>query len=452
MTGLPANAVSGSASAPATVQVLLAAVAVIVAVRLVGTLLARIGQPRVLGEIIAGILLGPSVLGLVWPQALHYVFPPGAIGGLQVLAQFGLVIFMFLVGIELNTTQLRGQGARALLITQTSIVLPVLLGAGLAWWLYPRLGEGTDRTGFVLFLGAAMSITAFPVLARILQETGLARARIGALTLACAAIGDLTAWCLLAVVVAAVQSTGPADPLLTLVSALAYLVAMFAVARPLLARSGGPPLWLVIVVMLLSAWVSEQIGVHAIFGAFVAGVVMPRETAWRETVHRRLEPAVSNLLLPVFFVLVGLSTRIDLLDSAYMWAVTALMLVVAVAGKFGGTTVTAMAMGERPRDAVVIGILMNTRGLTEIVILTVGLQLGVISATVFTMMVLMALVTTLVAVPALQLFSLRDRVVADDACEVLHRLAETRPAEEGLIASPEGTNNPPTNTSIVFSD
>jgi Kef-type K+ transport system membrane component KefB len=390
------------------VQVLLAAALVILCVRSIGWVVGRVGQPRVLGEIVAGVALGPSVLGALWPGAVAYLFPARVTGALGVLAQLGLVLFMVFIGLELDLRSLRGHGRRVAAISQTSILVPMLLGAGLGLWLYPRFGGEGNRTAFCLFLGAAVSITAFPVLARVLQETGLLHSRIGVLTLTCAALNDVAAWCLLAVVVALIDATGPADAVVVLLSSVGYLLIMVAIVKPLLARVGRPPVWAVLVVGLLSAWATEQIGVHAIFGAFVAGAMMPRDATWRLQVRERLEGTVSILLLPFFFVVVGLATQVGLLDSAYLWGVTAVVIAVAVAGKFGGATIAARVTGERWADATAIGILMNTRGLTEIVILSVGLQLRVITPTLFTIMVLMALVTTFMATPVLHLvFRLR---------------------------------------------
>lgn len=395
-------------AAAANIQVLLSVGAVVVSVRAVGWLVAKVGQPRVMGEIIAGVLLGPSVLGLVWPEALEFLFPAGVISALKVLAQFGLALFMCLIGMELDFRSLRGQGRRAVAISQASIVLPMVLGCTLALWLYPAYGNGVDRLGFVLFMGAAMSITAFPVLARLLQETGLIRTRTGVLAMTCAAIDDVTAWCLLAVVVATMTSSGFTDAVLTVALAVLYVLVMLRGIAPLLARFERVPVWLVLVVVLVSAWTTEQIGIHAIFGGFLAGVVMPRRDPWRRELHDRMETLVTYLLLPVFFVVVGLGTRVDMLTSPSLWAVTALVIAVAVAGKFGGATLAARASGETWRSSATIGLLMNTRGLTEIVILTVGLELGVITPTLFTIMLLMAIVTTLMATPLLRLIRLPD--------------------------------------------
>jgi len=392
-------------AAEINVHILLALAVVIGAARLAGWAISKIGQPRVHGEILAGICLGPSLLGVVWPEALAYLFPPEIVGALRVLAQVGLVLFMFLIGLELDLAKLRGHGRKAVVISQASIVTPMVLGGLLALWLYPRLGGDANRLGFVLFLGAAMSITAFPVLARVLQETGLSRTRIGVLTITCAAVDDVTAWCVLAVVVAVVESSGFGEAAITIVLSAVFLVAMLKVVKPLLGRLSTVPLWLTICLALAAAWITEEIGIHAIFGAFMAGTAMPRTTDVRHDVHERLEPAVVTFLLPVFFVVVGLATRIDLLDGLYLWGITLLFIATAIAGKWGGSMVAARLMGETWQDAAAIGILMNTRGLTELVILTVGLELGVIDTTLFTMGVLMALVTTLMATPLLSLVS-----------------------------------------------
>jgi Kef-type K+ transport system membrane component KefB len=390
-------------SAEVNVRVLLAVAVVIVVSRATGWALAKLGQPRVIGEILAGIVLGPSVVGALWPGAVEYVFPAEIIGALKILAQLGLVLFMFLIGLELDLPELRGQGHKAVLISHTSIILPMALGALLGLWLYPRLGDGVDRPGFVLFLGTAMAITAFPVLARILQETGLYRSRIGVLTITCAAVDDVTAWCVLAMVVATVKSSGFGETALTIGLSLLFLLVMVKVVKPLLARSPVLPVWVAVALALGCAWITEEIGIHAIFGGFMAGAVMPRRPDVRAEIQEKLETATLTLLLPVFFVVVGLATRVGLLDTAYLWGVTLLVIATAIAGKLGGSLLAARVTGESWRDATTIGVLMNTRGLTELVILSVGLELGVINGTVFTIMVLMALVTTVMATPVLAL-------------------------------------------------
>jgi Kef-type K+ transport system membrane component KefB len=397
--------IAALSTAQINVRILVALAVVIGASRLVGWVVSTVGQPRVHGEILAGILLGPSLLGVLWPGALDFFFPAEIIGALKVLAQIGLVLFMFLIGLDLDLSKLRGHGHKAVVISQASILAPILLGMLLGLWLYPRFGQDANRLGFTLFLGAAMAITAFPVLARVLQETGLARTRIGVLTITCAAVNDVSAWCLLAVVVAVVKSTGAGDVAWTIGLSLVFVIGMLQVVRPILRRMPPIPLWLAISLALLSAWATEQIGIHAIFGAFMAGAVMPRKGGWQRDTHDKLEHTTLTLLLPVFFVVVGMATRVDLLNSPYLLGVTVLVIATAILGKWGGAMLAARATGETWRDAASVGILMNTRGLTELVILSVGLELGVISTAVFTMMVLMALVTTLMATPLLSLVS-----------------------------------------------
>lgn len=389
----------------ANTRLLLALVVVIVAVRSVGRLATMLRQPRVLGEIVAGVLLGPSLLGAVAPGVTDHLFATEVLGSIGALAQIGLVLFMFLVGLEVDPGHLRGQARRAVAISHASIVVPFVLGAGLALWLYDDHGSGS-RAAFVLFVGIAMSVTAFPVLARVLQEAGLASSRIGSLTLTCAAVDDVTAWCGLAAVVAVTGSSGGSDVLLTVGLTLAVVVAMLGVVRPLLARWGAVPLWVAVALALGSAWVTDAIGVHAIFGAFLAGAVMPAEVG-RSSLVERLEGVTEVVLLPMFFVVVGLSTRFGLLDSPRSWSVAALVVAVAVLGKLGGSSVAARLMGESWRDALTIGVLMNTRGLTEIVILTVGRDLGVLDEEMFTVMVVMALTTTAMAGPLLGLLGVR---------------------------------------------
>jgi Kef-type K+ transport system membrane component KefB len=387
------------------VRVLLAVAIVILASRFFGWAIAQVGQPRVHGEIIAGIVLGPSVLGMAWADGVDYMFPPQVVAALKVLAQLGLVMFMFLIGLELDLGHLRGQGHKAVVISHASIIAPLVLGGLLGLWLHPRFGGDVEELGFVLFIGAAMAITAFPVLARVLQETNLQHTRIGVLVITCAAVDDVTAWCLLAGVVAVIEASGFAEALTTLALALGFVALMVAFVRPLLRQFRTVPLWAALALALAAAWATEVIGIHAIFGAFLAGGVIPRDGDAVEEVAEKLRTATLTVLLPVFFVVVGLSTRLDMIDDAYMWAVTGLVVLTAIAGKWGGAMLGARAAGERWRDASVIGILMNTRGLTELVILSVGLELGVIDERIFTVMVVMALVTTLMATPLLAVFA-----------------------------------------------
>jgi K+:H+ antiporter len=398
-------------------RVFLAVAAVVIASRLLGALCTRVRQPAVIGEIVAGIALGPSLLGAAWPAATDYLFPTEVTGALNVLAQLGLVFFMFLVGLDLDLAAVRGSGHTAVTVSHVSIAVPFALGAVLALGLYPVVATG-DFTGFALFLGAAMAITAFPVLARILTDTGLDRTPLGALAVTCAAVDDVTAWCALSVVVAIARPGSASDPLVTVGLTLAFGAVMLGIVRPVLARlaerpyghgagpGGGRPgaTWarpsaVLVAGVLLAAWTTEAIGIHAIFGAFLAGVVVPRRPDLVAGITARLEDLTRLLLLPTFFAVVGLSTSFGVLDRPELWAVTALVVAVAVAGKWGGSALAGRASGLDWRHASALGALMNTRGLTEIVILTVGRDLGIIGPGLFTAMVIMALVTTLMTTP-----------------------------------------------------
>ncbi len=385
------------------VGTLLALAVIIFTVWAFGRLLGRIGQPPVIGEIVAGIVLGPSLFGLLAPDASAWLFPAPVVGALGVLAQVGLVLFMFMIGMELDVGRLRGHGSRVAAVAGSSIAVPLVLALGLGLLLYPGYGGSADEVVFCLYIAAAMAITAFPVLARILKDSALAGTRIGTISLVAAAINDVVAWCLLAFVLALSRAGGPGGGVRTLVLSVVFIAVMLLLVRPLLARLGDVPIWLALLVALLAAWFADRAGIHVIFGGFLAGAVMPRRADWLRTMHERLDVVVTYLLLPVFFVMSGLSTHVEGLRTAGVWGVVALVIVVATAGKLGGTAVAARVAGERWNDAVTLGVLMNTRGLTELVVLSVGLQAGIISSTVYTVMVLMALVTTLMAPPLLRL-------------------------------------------------
>lgn len=388
---------------------------VVVAARAVGLLFRRIAQPQVMGEMVAGILLGPSLLGWLAPAVSASLFPAESLGFLNSISQVGLLVFMFLVGLELNPRLLRGRGYTALVTSHASITIPFFLGSLLAVQLYPRLSDaGVTFTGFALFMGAAMSVTAFPVLARILTERDLLRTRVGAVALACAAVDDVTAWCILAGVVALVRSWNAALPWwATVLGSAAFVAAMVFAARPLLARLERrhqrdgrvtqDVLAIVFLVTLASAWTTEALGIHALFGAFLAGAVMPKGEGFVRALTGKLEDVTVVLLLPLFFAFTGLRTRIGLVEGMEMWGWCALIVLVAVAGKLGGGAVAARMTGMTWREAGAIGTLMNTRGLMELVILNIGLDIGVISPAVFAMMVLMALATTFMTSPLLEL-------------------------------------------------
>ena len=409
-------------------------VAVIVtASRLVGLVTRRAGQPLVIAEIIAGIMLGPSLFGWAAPGAYGDLFPAASLGVVRMVSQLGLVLFMFLVGLELDPRMLRGRSHTSVAISHSSIVVPFLLGVAVAVWIHARYADPqVSLTSFALFLGAAMSITAFPVLARILSERGLLRTRMGAITIACAAVDDVTAWCILAFVVATSRATGLDGALLTTASALAFIVAMVVLVRPLLARVGrriATPeamtqnvVALTLVLVLASSWATERIGIHALFGAFLFGAILPKDGGFARALAEKLEDVVVVVLLPLFFALSGLRTEIGLLDSSQDWLVCAVIIVAACVGKFGGSAVAARLTGLSWRESSALGVLMNTRGLMELIVLNIGLDLGVISPTVFSMMVLMALVTTFVASPLLQ-WIYPPHVMARD-------LAEDQPAPE----------------------
>lgn len=399
---------------PNLLTLLVQVAAVVVAARAVGWLFRRVRQPQVMGEMVAGILLGPSLLGWAAPGVSAWLFPPDSLGALSALSQVGLLVFMFLVGLELDPRLLRDRGRAALVISHVSIVAPFVLGAGLALYLYPRLSDdGVPFAGFALFMGAAMSVTAFPVLARILRERGLLRTRVGAVTIACAAVDDVTAWCILAGVVVLVRSGGAELPLwVTIGGSLAFAGAMLWGVRPLLARMEHTfrrrgsvtqdMLAAILLLVLAAAWTTEWLGVHALFGAFVAGAVMPKGEGFVHALNEKLEDVTVVLLLPLFFAFTGLRTAFGLVSGAEMWGYTALIVLVAVAGKFGGSALAARATGMSWREAGALGVLMNTRGLMELVILNIGLDIGVISPALFAMMVLMALFTTFMTSPLLE--------------------------------------------------
>ena len=415
---LPASGPAGHTTSAASFDLpllLIQIIVILVAARLTGAFVRRLGQPQVVGEMIAGIALGPSVLGAQAPHLAALLFPAGSLGFLNTLSQIGLVVFMFLVGLELDPKIVRERGRSALVISHASIVAPFLLGATLAIVLYPTLaGSRVTFTGFALFMGAAMSVTAFPVLARILTERRLTRTPIGALAIACAAIDDVTAWCILAAVVVIVRATGSGVatgvPLwVTLGGSAAYVAFMLTGGRRALriletryAARGRVTQDMIAVLMLAtlaSAWITERLGIHALFGAFLVGAVAPKSDGFVHAVLERFEDMMVVLLLPLFFAFTGLRTEITLIDGAGAWLVCAMVTAVAVIGKVGGSAIAARVTAMPWRDAAVIGLLLNTRGLMELVILNIGLDIGVISRELFAMMVLMALATTFMTTP-----------------------------------------------------
>jgi K+:H+ antiporter len=383
------------------------------AVMLTGRLLSLLflGQPPVIGEVVGGILLGPSLLGRLWPEAAAFIMPPSVAPFLGVLAQFGVILYMFLVGLELNPGVLRARAHATVAISHASIIAPFLLGATVSLLLYPLLSSSdVSFTSFALFVGVAMSITAFPVLARILTDRGMQKTHLGIIALGCAATDDLTAWCLLAFVVGKVQAKlGGAFVVLGLTAA--FIAIMLLVVRPatarLLARLGETQLTrgvvaLIFAAVLLSALTAEGIGIHAIFGAFLLGAITPHDSVVAREFPKKFEELVTVLLLPAFFAFTGMRTQIDLVSGLEHWLICGLIIVVATAGKFGGALLAARFAGLGWRESAGLGVLMNTRGLMELIVLNIGLDLKVISPTLFAMMVLMALVTTAATTPVLQ--------------------------------------------------
>ena len=396
---------------------LLQIVVIIVVARFFAFICQKIGQPTVIGEILAGIFLGPSFFGHHFPELSKFIFPAASLGNLQFLSQIGLVLFMFIVGMELDLKVLKNKAQNAIIISHASIVLPFALGMGLAYYIYKDFApEHASFLSFALFLGIAMSITAFPVLARIVQERGLSKTKIGAMVITCAAADDITAWCLLAAVIAVVKAGTVLSSLYTIAMAVGYVLVMFLIVRPFYKRLGEqytnkeylskPVVGIFFIMLFISAYTTETIGIHALFGAFVAGVIMPTNISFRNIFVEKVEDVSLLLLLPLFFVFTGLRTEIGLLNEPYLWKVTGFIILVAVVGKFVGSALSAKFVGQTWRESLTIGALMNTRGLMELVVLNIGYDLGVLGPTIFAMMILMALTTTFMTGPALSLIGL----------------------------------------------
>jgi len=376
---------------------------------------ARLGQPAVIGEMIAGIVLGPSVAGALAPGLFQFVFPAGSMGVLRILSQVGVILFMFMVGMELDLKELRGHARTAVLVSHVSIVLPFFLGTLFSLFIYESFSSrGVNFSSFALFMGVAMSMTAFPVLARILEERGLTKSHLGSMALTCAAVADVTAWTILVFVVAVVKSRNPGNCLIAIGLLLLFVGAMWLVVRPLLRRlpvaqmgvSAGPTQNMVVTVLVVAfgaGLLTEVIGIHALFGAFLAGVCMPQGSDFRQRVRERLESFSAAFLLPLFFAFTGLRTQIGLLSDWQSISVCLGLIAVATVGKLGGSMLTARWSGMDWHDSFALGALMNTRGLVELIVLNIGFDLGILSPKVFTMMVVMALVTTCMTGPLLSL-------------------------------------------------
>ncbi|MCE3294876.1 MAG: transporter, family [Crocinitomicaceae bacterium] len=391
-------------------------VTIILVARLFGWLFNKIGQPSVIGEIIAGIVLGPSLFGMYFPEASKMLFPVQSLENLKILSQIGLIFFMFIVGMEIDTKILKNKAHQAVVISHASIVIPFALGIVLAYFIYQGYApHGISFLAFSLFMGIAMSITAFPVLARIVQERGLHKTKLGTLVITCAAADDITAWCILAMVIAIVKAGTFVSSLYTMALAITYVILMIKLLRPFLKRIGDLNegknvlskgiVAIFLLALLISSYATEVIGIHALFGAFMLGAIMPENIRFRSIFVEKIEDFSVVLLLPLYFVFTGLRTQIGLLDNWDAWKLAALVITVAVTGKFVGSALAARFVGQSWKDSLMIGALMNTRGLMELVVLNIGYDLGVLTPEVFAIMVIMALVTTFMTGPLLDLIN-----------------------------------------------
>lgn len=398
-------------SAGVLTHVLLALVVIILAARGLGSIFQRFNQPAVIGEMIAGILLGPSLLGHALPSVSAYLLPNQVAPYLSVIANIGVILYMFLVGVELNTTLLRDRTHASVATSHASIIVPFLLGSGLALWLYPIFSTSDVRfVVFALFMGVSMSVTAFPVLARIITDRQMQDSPLGTIALACAAVDDVTAWCLFALVVSVARAHA-GHVLVTLGLTAGFIFAVFAFIRPgavwfarrhaLRRQTGQGSIVIACVALLVAALTTQVIGIHALFGAFLIGAVIPHDSPLAADIKQKFEDLVVVLFLPTFFAFTGLRTQIGLVHGVRDWLICLLIIVVASVGKFGGGTIAARLTGLDWRQAASLGILMNTRGLMELIVLNVGLDLGVLSPTLFAMLVIMAIVTTLATTPVL---------------------------------------------------
>lgn len=395
---------------------LLQIITIIVVSRVFGFIFKKIGQPTVIGEIIAGIFLGPSFIGMFFPEFSLFLFPKSSLPNLQFISQIGLILFMFIVGMELDLTTLKKKAHEAVIISHASIIFPFALGMGLAYAIYQTYApENINFLSFSLFIGISMSITAFPVLARIVQERQLSKTRIGTIVITCAAADDITAWCILAAVIAIVKAGSVISSVYIILMALTYVFLMLKLVQPFLKRLGDiyshhdtlskPVVAIFFVTLLISSYLTEIIGIHALFGAFLAGAIMPQNLHFRNVFIEKVEDVSLVLLLPLFFVFTGLRTQIGLLNDISLWQTCALIIGVAVTGKFLGSAIAAKVVGQSWKDSLMIGALMNTRGLMELIVLNIGFDLGILPPSIFAMMVIMALVTTFMTGPALDLIN-----------------------------------------------
>ena len=424
-------------------MLLLQIISILIVSRIFGFLFAKMGQPTVIGEILAGIVLGPSLLGYFYPDAFNFLFAAKSLGNLYIISQVGLILFMFTIGMDLNMGELKEKMGNIYVISHASIIIPYFFGMLLAYFVYVEFASTqTSFLSFALFIGISMSITAFPVLARIVQEKGLSRTHLGIVSIASAAINDVTAWCILAAVIAIAKTGSLLSSLYTIGFSILYVVAMLVLVRPFLKRVGEiyhnsevlnkSIVAFLFLTLILSSFITQAIGIHALFGAFLAGVVMPPLPNFRKMIIEKIEDVSVTLLLPLFFVFTGLRTEIGLLNTPYLWTICSVFILVAIVGKFVGGAFTAKILGESWRDSLSIGVLMNTRGLMELIVLNIGYEMGILPPSIFVMLVIMALVTTFMTTPAL---SIINRLFPEKDVEKEYIIQQAQGIFKALIAS-----------------
>jgi Kef-type K+ transport system membrane component KefB len=391
-------------------------VTIIIVAKFFGWICVKLKQPSVIGEMIAGIVLGPSLIGLYFPEFSAFMFPKESLPNLQFLSQIGLILFMYIVGMELDLSILRKKAHDAVVISHASIIIPFALGVGLAYFIYKEFApDGIQFSSFALFMAIAMSITAFPVLARIVQERNLHKTKIGTVVITCAAADDITAWCILAAVIAVVKAGSFSGSIFVIIMAIVYVFLMIRLVKPFLTRIAESQkgkgfinkalIAVFFLILIISSYLTEVIGIHALFGAFMAGAIMPENVKFRNLFIEKVEDVALVLLLPLFFVFTGLRTQIGLLNDPHLWKIGGLIILTAVIGKFVGSALTAKFLKLNWKDSLTIGALMNTRGLTELIVLNIGYDLGVLGPELFAMLVIMALFTTFMTGPCLDIIN-----------------------------------------------
>ena len=410
-----------------TGQILLQLIIILLVAQLFGNLCRRVGQQWVIGEILAGLALGPSLLAGLWPGFSHIVFPASTLPTLQTLGDIGLILYMFSLGARLDIHLMISQSRKAIFVSLSGIVLPFVIGGIIGYLLYPGLaGPKASLGSFMLLIGTAMAITAFPVLARLLAEKKMLGTDVGMLALTCASVDDVIAWCLLAFVVAVSHASGIVSAAITVGLTILFVAVMLLGVRPLFSyvvrriQSRAVLIALSVLILLSSAYITNAIGIHPVFGAFLAGVILPRNVTFIAQI-RGMDQINNLLFLPLFFVFSGLRTQIGLIHGPGLWLICLLILLAACVGKISGGTFSARVTGETWKNAFSVGVLMNTRGLVELIVLNLGFELGVLSPTLFTMLVIMALITTMMASPLLPLLGYRSTVVSSGQEEVIEQ-------------------------------